>query len=113
MKELICIICPKGCHLSIDDNLNVTGNTCNRGKVYAVKEVTNPERTLTSTVKVINSNIKRLPVVTSNPIPKSMIFKVMAEINKIEVTAPIKIRDVIIPNVLGLGVDIIASKEIK
>ena len=50
MKEFICIECPKGCRLTIDENLNVTGNTCLRGKQYAINEVTCPKRIVTSTV---------------------------------------------------------------
>ena len=67
-KELICIVCPRGCHLTIDDNMNVKGNFCPRGKQYAINEVTCPKRMLTSTVKIISSSIKRLPVITSDEI---------------------------------------------
>ena len=112
MKELICIVCPKGCHLKIDENLNVTGNGCKRGIKYGVEELTNPTRMVTSTVVVVNGEIARLPVVTSKPIPKDKIMDIMKEINKVRVEAPIYVKDVIISNALGLGVDIVATREV-
>lgn len=113
MMELTCIICPRGCQLQIDCDGNVSGNMCKRGVAYAISEVTNPTRTLTTTVKIINSEINRLPVKTSKPIPKSYIFKVMGEINKKEVIAPIKINDIIIKNILVLDVDIVATRSLE
>ena len=112
MKEFTCIICPRGCHLKIDDDLNVTGNTCPRGKKYAIDEVTQPMRNITSTVKIISTIINRLPCKTSGDIPKERMFDVMKEINKACVKAPIKMHDVIIKDVLGLGVDVIATRSI-
>ena len=112
MKEFICIVCPRGCHLKVDDNMNVTGNTCPRGKVYALNEITNPTRMITSTVAINSVELKRLPVMTSKPIPKGKIFDVMEEINKVRANAPVKINDVIIENVLGLDSNIIATRNI-
>ena len=112
MKELICITCPRGCHLSVDDNLNVTGNMCPRGVIYAKAELTHPVRMVTSTVEIFSKKECRLPVKTKDPIPKELIFKVMDEINRVVVKAPIKIGDVIIKDVLNSGVDIIATKDI-
>ena len=112
MTNLICIVCPRGCHLAVDDDLNVTGNGCKRGVEYAKRELTHPTRMVTSTVKIQGSREVRLPVVTSNPIPKEKIFDVMKEINKATAKCPVNIHDVIIPNVLDLGVDIIATKSI-
>lgn len=112
MKELICIVCPKGCRLTVDDKLNVTGNGCNRGIKYAIDELTNPTRMITSTVKVEGGKLSRLPVVTSAPVPKDLIFDVMKEINKISVVAPVKVKAVVLKNVLNLGVDIVATRDI-
>ncbi len=112
MKELICITCPRGCHLSVDDNLNVTGNMCPRGAMYAKAELTHPTRMVTSSVNVISKIESRLPVKTKEPIPKELIFKVMEEIMKVSVKAPIRIGDVVIKDVLGTGVDIVATKNI-
>ena len=113
MRELICITCPRGCHLSVDENLNVTGNTCPRGVIYAKAELTHPVRMVTSSVNVISEVESRLPVKTKDPIPKELIFPVMEEIEKVVVDAPIKIGDIVIKDVLGCGVDIIATKDIE
>ena len=112
MKELICIICPRGCHLTVDDELNVSGNTCPRGAVYAKQELTHPTRTLTSTVRVVSKTEAMLPVKSNKPLPKEKIFDAMEVINKTCVKAPIKIGDVVIKNIFGLGVDIVATKNI-
>ena len=121
IKELTCIICPMGCRLEAqcetlaDGTLSVTavtGNTCPRGAKYAAAELTHPERTVTSTVVLAEGRYRRLPVITSGPIPKEKIFDVMKEIRAARVTAPVAINQVIIENVCGLGVDIIASRSI-
>ena len=112
MKEFTCIICPRGCRLSVDDNMNVTGNSCPRGKQYAISELTNPVRTITSSVRVNNREDLLASVKTSGPIPKGKIFEVMEEINKLSVAAPTRIGDVVKANILGLGVDILITKNI-
>lgn len=112
MKELTCIVCPRGCHLVIDDNLNVSGNFCKRGENYAKNEITRPMRNISSTVIIKSSIINRLPVKTSDNIPKDKIFEVMKEINKVIVSAPINVGDIVIKNVLNLGVDIVSCRTI-
>ena len=113
MKELTCIVCPRGCRLTIDDDMNVTGNTCPRGKEYAINELTHPVRIITSSVRVTNRENLLASVKTSGAIPKEKIFDVMAEINKLGVKAPCEIGQVVAHNILGLGVDIIITKNIK
>lgn len=113
MKEFICIECPKGCRLSIDENLNVTGNTCLRGKHYAINEVTCPKRIVTSTVVIESKLVSRLPVMTENDIPKEKMFEIVEELSKVRLKAPIKCRDVVIENVCGTGVNIIATRTIE
>ena len=104
--------CPISVELSEDGKvLNVTGNTCPRGKAYAITECTAPTRMLTSTVKVKGGRTAMVPVKTSNPIPKGMMFDIMKEINSVEVASPVKIGQIIIENVLDTGVDIIATNE--
>ena len=81
-KEIICICCPKGCHLKVNaDENKVSGNSCERGAEYGINEVTNPVRVITSTVKVENGDSPVVPVKTKNPIPKALNFKCMEEIN--------------------------------
>lgn len=112
-RELICISCPKGCHLKVDeDSLSVSGNSCPKGAEYGVNEVTNPVRIVTSTVKVNKGEAPVVPVKTEKAIPKGLIMKCMEEINKASISAPVKIGDVIIKNVLETGVDVVATKNV-
>lgn len=112
MKELICIVCPRGCHLSVDEKaLKVNGNSCNRGAIYGINEITNPVRVITSTVKIKNASLKRLPVKTSKAISKSLMFEVIKLLDDVEVTSPIHIGDVILKSILKTDVDIIACKD--
>ncbi|MGL4730604.1 MAG: DUF1667 domain-containing protein [Clostridium sp.] len=113
VKELICIVCPRGCHLSvdIDNDYKVTGNLCPRGAEYGVKELTAPTRVVTSTVKVKGGIHKRLPVKTSTAIPKELNVKCMELLNDLEVEAPIKVGDVIVENILETGANLIATRN--
>ncbi len=113
MKEVICITCPRGCRLYIDDEngYTVTGNACERGIGYGKNELINPVRTITSTVKLVGSRYTRCPVRTSAPIPKGDIFDIMKELDKVEVKVPVEIGDIVIENVLGTGVNIIAARR--
>ncbi|PAT01281.1 molybdopterin oxidoreductase [Candidatus Izimaplasma bacterium ZiA1] len=112
-QELICIACPMGCHLEvdIDDNYFVTGNQCKRGEIYGKKELTNPTRLITSTVKIKNGINNRIPVKSSGEVPKDKIFLVMKELERIELYSPVKMNEVVIENVCGLGVNIITTRS--
>ena len=114
MKELICITCPKGCHLKVDEEheYKVTGNGCPRGAIYGKKECTHPTRIVTSTVKIEGAEIKRLSVKTNRDIPKEKIFDVMKELNHIVVCAPVHRGDVIVSNICDTGVDLVATKDL-
>lgn len=116
-RELICVSCPIGCAITVefDDNgeiVSVTGNTCKRGDSYARQECTHPERMLTSTVKVVGGRLPVVPVKSSVPVPKEMLFDCMKEINKVTVKAPVHIGDVVLPNILDTGADIVATNEV-
>lgn len=116
-KEMVCIVCPIGCHLTVTKDegdplgYSVTGHKCKRGIKYGIKELTNPTRVITSTVKIKNAHLKRLPVKTNGAIPKDLNFECMRLINSIEIVAPIKMGDVIIKNILDTGVDLVASRS--
>ena len=112
MTELICIVCPQGCHLKVDEEngYEVKGNSCPRGAEYGKKELVNPTRVITTTVAIERGIYRRIPVKTAGDIPKGMIFEIMDEINKVVVKAPIKVGDVIIENVLGTGVNVVSAK---
>lgn len=111
-KEYICIVCPKGCHIVVDGD-NISGYTCLRGLNYVKQESIDPRRSLTTTVKVNDKNIRVCPVKSSDTLPKDKLFASMEEINKISVNLPIKLHQVVIKNILNTGVDIITTKEIK
>ncbi len=116
MKEMICINCPMGCRLTVDDsdinNIKVTGNTCPRGITYAVNEITSPKRMVTGSVKIVGGSQPMLCVKTREAIPKELIFDCLAILNEVVVNAPICIGDVVVSNVCGCGVDVIATKNI-
>lgn len=115
-RNLVCIVCPRGCRLTlVEDKENekgyaVEGNICKRGVDYAIKEVTNPTRVITTTVVIENALLNRLPVKTLGEVPKGKIFECMEEINNARVSAPIKVGDVIIKDICNTGVDIVSSK---
>lgn len=111
-KDFICIVCPRGCHIHVDGE-NITGYTCQRGLAYVKQELVDPKRTITSTIKVEGGDLKVVPVKSDNVISKDLIFKAMDEINKAVITAPIKMHQVLIENICGSGVNIIAAKEVK
>lgn len=117
IKKLTCINCPVGCSLKVEmDGENVicvSGNTCRRGEIYARKEVTNPTRIVTSTVKVVNGTSGTVSVKTKEDIPKEKIFACVQELRGIEVQAPVHIGDVILENVAGTGVDIVATRNVE
>ena len=114
--NLVCINCPRGCHLTVNknnDEIIVEGNFCPRGKEYAIKELIHPERTITTTVEITSSIHKRLPVITDKQIDKDKIMDVMKALKDIKVNAPIKRGDIIVENILGSGCNIVASKTIE
>ena len=112
MKELICIVCPKGCHLKVDEDNGyaVTGNGCPRGAEYGKAELTNPTRVVTSTVRIGGAALPRCPVKTAGAIPKGMIFEIMKALDGVELTAPVTVGDVVIENVCGTGVNVVAAR---
>lgn len=116
IRELVCIICPMECKLLVekkDNKITVSGNSCKRGENYGINEVQSPKRVLTSTVKVINSKQKRLPVKTTDAIPKEMLFNAMKEINKIEVKSPMNMGDIIKENFLSTKTNLVCTKTIR
>ena len=116
IKKLTCINCPVGCSLKVElDGENVicvSGNTCRRGEIYARKEVTNPTRIVTSTVKVVNGTSGTVSVKTKEDIPKGKIFECVKALKTVEVPAPVHIGDVLLEDVAGTGVDIVATRNV-
>ena len=110
-RALTCIACPLGCTLSVElegkDIISVSGNTCPRGKEYAISECTQPVRTLTTTMRCENGEL--VSVKTSKPIPKERVFDALAVINKTVARLPIAVGDVLISDLLGC--DVLATME--
>ena len=114
MKNITCIVCPNGCELSIEkagEEWKVTGQKYNKGVEFALEEMTNPKRSITSTVRTVFPDMARLPVRTSKDVPKDMILPIMREINKIKLDRSLHGGDIIIPNVLDTGADIISCSD--
>jgi len=117
--KVICVVCPNGCEITVDHEikdgevkvLKVEGNKCKRGKKYASAEVVCPVRTLTSTVGVSGGMFARLPVKSAEPVPKVKLMECMKEIRRTKVSSPVRMGDVIIPNIAGTGIDIVAEKN--
>ena len=115
-KILTCIGCPLGCTLTAVPNgegYDISGYTCKRGLDYARKELTAPERTVTSTVRVSGGAAKVTSVRTQTDVPKDAIFRVMEEVNALVVPAPVEIGDVLCPDIAGTGVALVATKAVK
>jgi len=114
--ELTCIGCPMGCPLTVTKEngevTGVTGNTCPRGAAYGRKEVTNPTRIVTSTVRVTGGKLAAVSCKTKNDVPKGKIFDVVRALKTIEVAAPVTIGQVLVSDVAGTGVDIVATKNV-
>ena len=123
-RTLTCIICPNGCELEVcwecamdgtgePCNISVTGNKCPRGVEYAEQELKNPMRTIASSVKMTDGAMPLVSVRVTGPIPKAKIMDVMAVIRETTVEAPVKIGDVVIADALGLGVDVVATRNVE
>lgn len=113
MTHLICIVCPKGCHLNVDEESGfaVTGNGCPHGAEYGRKELTNPTRVLTSTVRIAGAAHRRCPVKTDRDIPKGLLFEAMKALDGVELASPVKRGDIVVSNLLGTGANVIVTKD--
>lgn len=115
LSEIICVTCPRGCLLKVNHEgsqvINVTGHGCKRGLEYATNELSDPRRMVASTVKIAGSLHPLLPVYTNKAFPKPLIPKLAQVLRKVEVTAPVDIHQVILHDVLGTGIDIVASRD--
>jgi len=115
-KIVTCIACPVGCeirvHVTEKGVIEIQGNRCKRGFQYAKDEVLNPRRVLTMSVKVENGEMELLSVKTDISIPKKIIPKAIDHLKKIKVNAPVRIGDVIVKDLLGTGVKVVATRTI-
>lgn len=114
MTNVICITCPKGCRLSVDEKngYKVTGNGCPRGEVYGRNELQHSVRVITSTVRIEGAAVPRLPVKTDKPLPKEKMFECMHLLDGITAKSPVRVGAVLAENILGTDVNIVATKSL-
>ena len=115
IKNLTCIECPRGCALTVNIENNavvsVSGNKCPKGREYAVTEIENPLRILTSAVLTCGLSLKMLPVKTDRPIPKGLIMPAMEKIKKVRVNKSLRAGDIVVKNLLNLGINLVATRD--
>ena len=115
ITHYLCIGCPLGCRLEVEDDGNkiveVRGQSCKRGKDFAEQEHTDPRRMVTTTVRIEGGVWPKLPVKTRAPIPKGKVVELCRELHKLQLQSPVKMGDVILADALGVGVDVIASRD--
>jgi CxxC motif-containing protein len=115
LKNMICVECPKSCALSVsvDDGVvaKVLGAKCPKGAAYAVLEIQEPVRILTTTVAAENLSLKFVPVRTNKPIPKRYISKAMDMIRRMRIVAPVKVGDAISDNFLEMDIKVLATRD--
>jgi len=111
-RRLVCILCPAGCDLVVAGGVVISGGRCPKGREYAVKEIQAPTRTLTTTVRVEGARIDRLPVRTLGEIPKGAMRRAVRALDAVTVRAPVRQGQVIVENLLGLGVPVVAAREL-
>lgn len=118
---LTCIICPMGCSMEVEVEINASGqkkvlsvkdNGCKRGEQYAAKELINPTRTLTTTIKVEGGQLPLVPVKTAGEVPKASLLQCMEVVRRASCKAPVKRGDVLIYDLLGTGVNVVACADV-
>jgi CxxC motif-containing protein len=114
--EVLCTRCPRGCLLRVtvgNGDVTVEGNECPVGEKHGAEEALNPVRTVSTTVRILGARLPRLPVRTSQPVSKSRMMEVVAALRGTVVEAPVKAGQVILKNVAGTGVDIVAERDVE
>ena len=114
-KEMVCIVCPVGCRLSVTvegEEVKVTGNRCSRGEEYAREEMLAPKRVVTATCRLEDPLHPRLPVKTDGPIPFEKIDDLLKAVYDLSITPPVRVGDILIQDFAGTGVNLVASRSI-
>lgn len=121
-ERLVCVMCPVGCRLTVrisydhgsgNGEIVVEGYRCNRGIAYGQQEILDPQRILPTSVLVEDGEMELVSVKTNKPVPRRMIFEIMEIVKKTKVKAPVRTGDVIIPNILNTGADVIATRSVN
>jgi CxxC motif-containing protein len=115
MKKFTCIVCPMSCELSAEaegaGKITITGNGCDRGRVYAENECRAPKRVITTTVKIEGASIALLPVIGTAPVPKELLRDCLKHLYGMKAVSPVRAGDVIARDILGTGIDIVAARS--
>jgi len=116
VTHYLCIGCPLGCRLEVETEdgaiVEVRGHSCRRGKEFAVQEHTDPRRFVTTTVRVEGGVWPRLPVKTAGSVPKDRMIDVARALHEVTLRAPVALGDVVLHDVLGTGVDVVATRDL-
>ena len=116
-KDFVCIRCPLGCNITIETDggeiKNIAGNTCPRGADYVTKELTDPRRIVTSLVRVQGGGLPVVSVKTAADIPKDKIADCIRALKTVKLSAPVRMGDVVLEDVCGTGVDIVATANVE
>ena len=115
-KTIICTVCPNGCEVVAEytskDDVKLSGNRCKRGIEYCINECFDPKRTFTSSVAIKGAARRRMPVRTTAPIPKAQLFACAEALRGVTLEAPVACGQVVIPDVLGSGADLVACMSL-
>lgn len=114
----LCIGCPLGCRLEVDDDeegavVEVRGFGCKKGERFAEQEHLDPQRSVTTTVAIDGARWPRLPVKTTGEVPKALVVEVCTALRRVRVAAPVALGDVVVHDVLGTGVDVVATRTMS
>jgi len=114
-KEMVCVVCPVSCRMNVEMNtagdIFVSGNKCKRGIVYAEKELTNPTRKVSTTVRIDQAVHYRLPVKSDVEVPKALVMDIVKALDAVLVTSPVRVGDIVAKNVLDSGINFIATRS--
>ncbi len=115
-KDYTCIACPQSCTLTVteeNEEITVTGNKCKRGAEYGRNEHVAPKRMITTTVALKNGTVRALPVISSDSVPKEKLFSCLEYLYGLEIEAPVTLHDIIVDDILGTGVSILAARDVE
>ncbi len=117
-RKFVCVVCPRGCALEVETDeggllVGVSGNACRRGEDYARSEIADPRRVLTTTVAIRGAALRRLPVKTAGAVPLGRLVEVCRALDGLIVEAPVACGDVILRDLCGLGVDLVATDSLE
>lgn len=115
--KMICIDCPIGCEINVTHDgkivLEIDGNKCKKGIDYTETEITDPRRVVITTVRVRGGFHHLVPVRSTEPVPKTKIFSILKKLRKVELKTPVKIHQVVLPDAVGTGIDIVTSRSLS